>query len=145
VAQHHHERHQRPPGAADIDVSEMTPVNLALLTRQAAQPQIGFGFWSRPMAGDDMAKVVGSTRIAALAHHRIQPTGRQLRELLQRLPDEWQVRIHPRWPWRPGARQPRLFQHPPHHAVVHVQLGGDGVDLPFLGVVVAQDLRLDLG
>jgi len=37
-----------------------------------------------------------------------------------------------------------LRQHAPHHAVMHVQLAGDGAHRPFLRVVVAQDLRLDV-
>ena len=35
MAQHHHERHQRAPCAADREMAEMSPVHLRLLTRQA--------------------------------------------------------------------------------------------------------------
>ena len=44
----------------------------------------------------------------------------------------------------PTPRQPGLRQHAPHHAVMDVQLPRDGADRPFLGVVEAQDLRLDV-
>lgn len=38
--QHHHESHQRPPGAADLEMAKVTPVRLALFTGQRAQPQV---------------------------------------------------------------------------------------------------------
>ena len=70
VAQHHDERHQRTPRAADLEMAEMSPVDLCLLAGQAAQTQIGLGLRTRPMAGDEMAEVIGAAAIAALAHHR---------------------------------------------------------------------------
>ncbi len=45
---------------------------------------------------------------------------------------------------RPDPRQPGLRQHSPRHAVVDVQLARDGADRPFLGVIEAQDLCLDV-
>ena len=71
MAQHHHERHQRTPGAANLQVAEVSPVGLGLFSRQTAQPQIGFGRLPRPVAGDDVAEMVGTATVAALAHHRI--------------------------------------------------------------------------
>jgi len=83
--------------------------------------------------------------VAALAHHRIQAAGGQGREGLERLADERQIGVDLR---RAGRRaepgQAGLRQHAPHHAVVHVQRAGDGAHRPFLRVVVAQDLRLDV-
>jgi hypothetical protein len=43
VAEHHHEGHQRAAGAADLQVAEVTPVDLRLLARQRAQAQVGLG------------------------------------------------------------------------------------------------------
>ena len=123
----------------------MSPVHLRLFAGQATQPQIRLGLRTRPMAGDQVAEVIGAAAIAALAHHPIQPTGGQRRERLQRLADERQIRVDLRRPRRradPG--QPGLRQHARHHAVMHVQLTGDGADAPLLDVVVAQDLRLDV-
>ena len=51
-------------------------------------------------AGDEVAEVIGRARVAALAHHGVQPAGGQRRELLQRLQDERQVRIDPAGPQR---------------------------------------------
>ena len=93
MAQHHHERHQRTPRTANLQVAEMGPVDLCLFARQAAQPQIRFGRTTRPVAGNEVAKVIRAAAVAALAHHRIQPAGGQGWELLQRLPDERQIRI----------------------------------------------------
>src|SRR4051794_21111745 len=97
------------------------------------------------MQRDQVAEVIGAPGIAALAHHREQAAGGQRRELLQRLADQRQIGVDLRWP-RCGADpgQPGLRQHPAHHAVVDLELAGDGADGPLLGVVVAQDLRLDL-
>jgi hypothetical protein len=126
-------------------MAEVGPVHLRLFAREAAQTQIGLGFRSRPMASDDMAEVIGTAVIATLAHHRIEAAGRQRRECFQRLADEWQIGVDlRRTRWRPELGQTGLRQHAPHHAVVHVQLTGDGANRPFLSVIVAQDLDLDV-
>ena len=62
VAQHHHEGHQRAAGAADLEMAEVAPVDLRLLARQRAQAQVGLGLRARPMAGDEVAEVVGAAR-----------------------------------------------------------------------------------
>jgi hypothetical protein len=109
MAQHHDERHQRELCPADLEMAEMSPVQLCPLARQATQPQIGRGLRSWPMAGDQVAEVNEAAAIAALAHHHIQPTGGQCRERLQRLPDERQNRVDLRRPdWRANSRQHSL-------------------------------------
>ena len=82
MAQHHHEGHQRTPRAADVEVPEMSPVHLTLFTGQAAQPQIGLGSGTWPVAGNQVAEVIGAAAIATLAHHRIKAAGGQGWELL---------------------------------------------------------------
>ena len=74
MAQHHDERHQRTPRPADLEMAEVAPVDLTLFAGQAAQPQIGFGLRTRPMAGDQVAEMIRPAAVAALAHHRIQAT-----------------------------------------------------------------------
>ena len=59
VAQHHHEGHQRAAGAADLQMAEVTPVDLRLLARQRAQAQVGLGGRARAHAGDEVAEVRG--------------------------------------------------------------------------------------
>ncbi len=53
VGQHHHEGHQRPLGAADGELAEVRPVDLRLLARQGAQPQVRLGRRPRALAGHD--------------------------------------------------------------------------------------------
>jgi hypothetical protein len=93
VAQHDHEAHERALRATDLQVTEVTPVHLHLLARQRAQAQERLGRRPRPHRAHQVAEVAGLARIAALAHHVMQPTGRQRRILLQRLADEGPVRI----------------------------------------------------
>ena len=97
------------------------------------------------MAGDEMAEVIGASGIAAFAHHSIQTARRQRRERLERLAHEGQIRVDQRPAWRrDDPRQTGLRQDALHHAVVHMQLTGDGAHRPLLGVVITQDLRLDI-
>ncbi|SOZ40668.1 hypothetical protein CBM2606_P360004 [Cupriavidus taiwanensis] len=96
--QHHHEGHQRPARAADLQMAEVSPVNLPLFPLQGAQTQIGFGQWARPVQRDHVPEVVLAPAVATLGHHRIQAAGRERRELLQRLMDEWQVGVDLRGP-----------------------------------------------
>ena len=66
VAQHHDERHQRTPCPANLQMTEVPPVHLRLLARQAAQPQIGLGRTARPVQRNQVAEVIGAAAIAAL-------------------------------------------------------------------------------
>ena len=43
VAQHHDERHQRTPRAADLQMAEVAPIDLSLFAGKGAQAQIGLG------------------------------------------------------------------------------------------------------
>jgi len=89
--------------------------------------------------------MVGAAAIAALAHHRVKPTGRQRRERLQRLADEGQIDVDlGRARRRSGLGQTGLRQHASHGAVVNMQLPGDRAHPPFFSVVVAKDLSLDI-
>ncbi len=97
------------------------------------------------MLGHEMAEVVGAAAIAALVRHCEQTAGGQGREFLQRLADQRQIDVDRRRALcRADPGQAGLRQHPPHHAVVDVQLPGDGAGRPFLCVIVTQYLRLDV-
>ena len=93
MTEHHDEGHQRTPRATDLQMAEVSPVDLSLFARQGAQTKISFGFRARTVAGDQMAEVIGTAGIAAFAHHSIQAARRQRRECFQRLADERQIRI----------------------------------------------------
>ena len=126
-------------------MAEMSPIHLSLLAGQAAQTQIGFDLRTRPMAGDEMAEVIRAAAIASLAHHHIQAACGQRREGLQRLADERQIGVDLRLARRrTRPRQTGLRQHTTDHAIMHVQLLGDGADQPLLRVIEAQYLRFDV-
>jgi hypothetical protein len=115
VAEHDDERHQRPAGAADLQMAEMPPVDLRLFAGQAAQPQIRLRRAARTMLGDEVAEVIRAAAIAALVRHREQAAGGQGREFLQRLADQRQIGIDRRRPpCRADPRQAGLRQHAAH-------------------------------
>jgi hypothetical protein len=93
VAQHHDEGHQRAACPTDFEMAEMSPVDLSFFPGKRAQTQIGFGFRARPVAGDQVAEVVRAATIASAVGHDVQAAGGQRRECLQRLADEWQIRV----------------------------------------------------
>ena len=144
VGQHHDERHQWAHRAADGDGAEMSPVGLRLLTWQGAQTQVRFARSPRPHLRHDGAEMIGGTGIAALFHHLVQPARAQRRIFGQRLDHERDIRRGDRGPYRRlRHRHPGLGEHPPHGAVMHAQLGGDGADQPVLAVMQAQDLGFE--
>ena len=145
VAEHHDERHQRTAGTTDLQMAKMAPVHLRLFAGQAAQAQIRLRRTAWAMLGDKVAEVIRTAAIAALVRHREQAAGGQGREFLQRLADQRQIGVDRRRPLcRADPGQAGLRQHAPHHAVVDMQLPGDGANRPLLGVIVAQDLRFDV-
>jgi len=119
-------------------MAEVSPVDLGLLARQAAQAQIGLCRPAWPMTGNKVAEVIRTAAIAALAHHDEQTARRQFRELLQRRADERQIRLDLRSArWRAVLRQTGLRQYSHHRLVVHAQLPSDGTDAPLLDKVIA--------
>jgi hypothetical protein len=116
-----------------------------LFAWQGAQTQMGFRRRAWPVASNDMAELAWSTEIAARLHHRVEAAGPQRRELRQGLVDERQIRVDFRGAMELcQARQASLRQHPCDGVTVHSQLFGDRSDPPVFGVVIAQDLRLDV-
>src|SRR6516164_1796964 len=110
-------------------MAEVSPVDLGLLARQAAQAQIGLCRPAWPMTGNKVTEVIRTAAIAALAHHDEQTARRQFRELLQRRADERQIRLDLRSArWRAVLRQT---------LVVHAQLPSNGTDAPLLDMVIA--------
>ena len=100
---------------------------------------------ARPITGDEVAEVIAAAAVAAFAHHRVQPAGGQGRELLQGLMDEGQIGLDLRATCRrPDPGQAGLGQDPRHGAVMHMQLAGDRANAPFLDMIIAQDLRLQI-
>jgi hypothetical protein len=69
--QYHHESHQRPAGAADIEMTKVGPVDLSLFTGQRAQPQVGFGGGPRSVQGEQVPEMIGLPAVAAALHHDV--------------------------------------------------------------------------
>ena len=90
------ESHQGTPGVADVEVAEVSPVDLALFARQGAQAQVGLALRPGPMTGDQVPEVIWFAGITPILDHLIEPTGTQARELGQSFADERQVRINGR-------------------------------------------------
>ena len=89
--------------------------------------------------------MIGAAAIAPLAHHRVQPAGRQRRELLQGLMNEGQIRLNLGVSRRrSNSGQAGLGQYPRDGAMMHMQLTGDGANSPLLNVIIAQDLCLQI-
>jgi hypothetical protein len=60
--------------------------------------------------------------------------------------DEGQIGLDLRAPrWRSDPRQASLGQDSRHGAVVHMQLARDRANAPFFDMIIAQDLRLQIG
>jgi hypothetical protein len=78
-------------------MAEVAPVDLRLLSGQGVQAQIGFGFWARPVAGDDMPEIAGASIVAAFTDSFLSGAGHP--------PGFW-----PTWPWAPGAQLAAWYQ-----------------------------------
>ena len=140
VAQYGHEAHQRSPRAADLQVTEVSPVDLHLFARQRAQAQVGLGRRARSHRAHQVAEVAALAGVAALAHHVVEPAGGQRRVLLQGLADEGPVRLDEARAKRDARRRgAMLAQDAAHRIAVHVQLARDGSHAPVLDGVHALD------
>jgi hypothetical protein len=144
--EHHHEGREAPLGAPDRHAPERAPVDLGLLARQRAQAQEGLGGGPRAHERHQVAEVIGSARIAALADHGVEPAGVQIRVLLEHLVHEGPVGVEQRGAGRGvGLRgHAQTCQYAAHGRVMERQLAGDGPDPPALGQVQAHDLRFEL-
>ena len=143
MAEHHDEGHQRTPRATDLKVTEMSPVDLALLAGKRAQTQIGFSFRTRPMAGfhmyrscphplasefrDKDRRRTGWCRMASKDRHAsarcktARPHGRS-----RRSPPDGRPGSVARQPvsYRSACRHASVFQRPPNSATAKRQ--GEG-------------------
>src|SRR6516165_4758871 len=120
VAQYHDEAHQGPLGTADRVSAEVRPIDLTLFPDQCAHAQIDLGLGAGAMAGDDMAEVIGTAVIAALAHHGVEATCGERWELLERGKNKGQIRIDAGRSRAAKAWQARPGQYPGDGSMVDV-------------------------
>ena len=143
-AEHHHKCHQRSLCTADLNVMEVTPVDLCLFTRQGSESKIRFTRFARSQLRHMRAEMAGPTRVATLLRHCIQPRGRERGVLLQCLDDEGYVGINDRGcSCTLGLGHARLRQHTVDNRVMNAELGGNGMRAPELYKVIAKNLRLE--
>ncbi len=141
---HHHEAGQAPLRRADLDLAEVSPVDLRLLAGQRLEPQERFGAL-RPNAADVAAQLHHRARIATRADHLEDARRAQSRVVVEDLADEPLVRVeHRRANLRPRAHEPVGLDRVADGVVVDAELAGDGAHLPMLGVEEAADLGLAL-
>jgi hypothetical protein len=76
-------------------MSEVSPIDLSLFTRQGAQTQIGFRRRARPVTSNNMAELTRSTLIAARLHHRVETA--QMKPHSELLTSGFQFREQLRW------------------------------------------------
>ena len=94
VAEYQNKGHQLVLSTTNGDVTEVTPVDLGLFARQRLQALKGLWLWSGAIAGHLVAKMIRTTTIASLPHHRIETTGGERGVLLQCLHDEREIGVN---------------------------------------------------
>jgi len=137
--QHHHETGEPPLPPRP----ERAPIDLCLFAGQGAQPQKRFAERSWPQRTHQPAQLHHRAAIAARAQHLVEPRGPQLGVLLQRLAHERQIGIELRGPRLCAPHRVKAFglDGVQHGVAMHAERGGDGTDLPVLGVEQPADLR----
>src|SRR2546426_6763754 len=125
---------QWPSGAADGDLAEAGPVDLALLTWKHSQVEERF-LRSGAKACDQTAELDDAAFVIAIPDHLIDPRGADARILLEDAPDEVGV-----WVGNAGAQTHGLgcvealgLNRPSYGVGMDLQLAGDRADLPMLG------------
>ena len=124
-------------------MAEVTPVDLRLLARQRAQPQVGLGRRARAHAGDEVAEVRRRCR-----RSRARPPWRTAAPAVSVGNLASVSRMNGRYgsmrlgrSGEPCTGAPVAGEHAPHGVAMHVQLARDGAHAPLLDRVQAQDLR----
>jgi len=120
------------------------PVNLRLLAGEGSPQQEGL-LAPGPQPRYEPAYLHDARRVAPEADHLVDAGGPKRRVALEGFSDEGQVGVR-----HPGARRAGTVgavggHGRPDGVRVHSELGGDGADLPVLGVVEAADLGGLLG
>ena len=124
---------QTAAGAAHADFAEVRPVRLCLLTGENAQTQKGFPAW-RSQVSDHPAELADTARVATRRNHLQEAGGPQARILLQGLAQEVEVRIGQLSAQSGLAAEAAGLQCPAHGIGMEKEFGGNGADLPMLGV-----------
>jgi len=131
---------QAPARAADLDFTEMRPIDLGLLARERVQPKEYFGF-SGPQAGNNTAKGNEAALVSALTQHLVNSSGTESRVGSKGSLDKADVWI------RQGCAQDTRpietirFQRVAHCVRMNAQVYGNGPNLPMLDIEKSPNLR----
>src|SRR5664279_4347178 len=74
-------------------MAKVPPVNLSDFAWCAREAQIGFDCAPRSMHRDNVSKMIGTSAVAAFAHHRVEAASGQRWKALQCLEHERYVRV----------------------------------------------------
>lgn len=122
-------------------MAHVGPVHLGLFSGKGTKPQVGLSHRPGPQRRHQMTERRAAAAITTFLNHNVQTTGRQGRELGQRLLDEWYVQVNQsRRFGRRCTQHAGDCQNAPHGVTVKAQLAGDGADSPVIGQVQTQDL-----
>jgi hypothetical protein len=143
VAEHHHERPERPERAADLQLAEVGPIDLGLLARERAKALERLRGLLRTKPTDDTTEVIGPAEVAALFDHDEESARTKVGVLSELLDDERHERIDHRGPWRDHlCVDAGVPQHALDGGVMQPELARDGADRPALTVIEAHYFRL---
>jgi hypothetical protein len=102
-AEHHDEGGQGPARLSDLHVTEVSPVDLGLLTGQRRQAQEGLGLGPRPQAAHDPARLHDRAGVAPGHDHLVDAGRAQAGILLEGRADEVQIGVEPAGSHRRGG------------------------------------------
>src|SRR5450631_166331 len=139
--QNHHEGPERPTGTPNLQMAKVPPINLSGFARHAREAQISPGCAPRSMHRYNVSKMIGTSAVAAFAHHRVETASGQRWKALQRLENERYVRIGFGGSCRTlRRRHARTAQHSLHRSMMNLELARDRADPPLFNVIIAQNL-----
>jgi hypothetical protein len=132
------EARKTPLRPADLNPSEVGPVDLSLLRGEELEAYEGFGN-PRPQTANPPSQLSDPPHISAVADHLKNPGGSKTRVLAQCLLNELLERSEL---CRSGTAtaKPIRVEGSTHGVVVQAELCGNGPDFPVLGVIEPTDI-----
>lgn len=133
VAESENEGRQTTGGAPDRYFPEVGPIGLSHLTGKTVQTQKRFGV-CRAEFGHDAAELADTAGVPARANHLVETCGAQAGILLQVLAQEIEKGIDEAIAQARMTAETVCLEGGPHGEGMQAELGGNGADLPMLGM-----------
>jgi hypothetical protein len=145
-AEHHDEGREGSAGLSDLEMAEVSPVDLGLLTGKGGETQEGLGLGLGAQPAHHTARLDGRAAVAAGDDHLVDAGGAKPGVVLQHLADEAEVGVELAGSRSGGGVEARGLERPADGVGVETELARNGPDAPVLGVEEAADLgALGLG